>query len=166
MIETTKYIGITTNEDGIIQMSKEDLDFLIQVLNQARDSDGIIHVIPSEEDRKKTIASKIHYVLTNLGVRQGILGYDYLKAAIHLALDDPTYIREMTCRMYPEVAKIVGSKASRVERAIRHAIEVAFDNPTNELREKIFGNSTDWNRGKPTNTHFIAAVVEYINDAS
>lgn len=104
-------------------------------------------------------------VLKQLGVRPGILGYDYLKTAVDLCLEDRSLIQNITKGLYPAIAKIHDTTSSRAERAMRHAVEVAFDNYGDDtLRDAIFGNSTDPNKGKPTNTHFIAAVVEYFSE--
>lgn len=104
-------------------------------------------------------------VLKQLGVRPGILGYDYLKTAIKLVLEDRSLIQNITKELYPAIAKAHNTTPSRAERAMRHAVEVAFDTYGDAiLRDAIFGNSTDPNKGKPTNTHFIAAVVEYLSE--
>lgn len=107
----------------------------------------------------------IGVVLKQLGVRPGILGYDYLKTAIDLCLEDRSLIQNITKGLYPAIAKIHDTTSSRAERAMRHAVEVAFDAYGDDiLRDAVFGNSTDPNKDKPTNTHFIAAVVEYLSE--
>lgn len=154
--------------ETIVSIKKEDLDFIIDLLMKVRDG----HVITDEESKtfenlrtEETCkgSSKIRDVLYQLGVRPDLLGYDYLKTAISLAMEDRTLIYNTTKGLYPAVAEKHHTTPSRTERAMRHAVEVAFDSyGEEELRNAVFGNSVGSNRGKPTNSHFIAAVVEYM----
>ena len=72
-------------------------------------------------------------------------------------------IKQITKRLYPEVAKKFNSTASRVERAIRHAVETGWNRGNAELQERIFGFTIDAERGKPTNSEFIATVADWLN---
>lgn len=153
-------IQVAELSQGKVAVNKDDfydlLDMVNTLLSQTRKEDHT-----SEKARNLQIRN----ILIGMGVRNGILGYDYLKTAINLVLDEPSMVNRITKELYPEVAKIHNTTASRVERAIRHAIEVAFTNPLgDELKDKIFGNSISYDLGKPTNTQFIAAVADYISD--
>lgn len=98
--------------------------------------------------------------LMELGVAPGLAGYNYLKTAIKLVQEDATYLKGMTKRLYPEVARLNKSTASRVERGMRYAVEHSFDRMPIDIMTKYFGNTMDLNSGKVTNRHFLAALVE------
>ena len=100
--------------------------------------------------------------LLDVGINPGLLGYDYLKVGVEMVYNDREYLRNMTGKLYPDIAKEVDSTTSRVERAIRHAIESAFNNMAEDTRKKYFGNVVSMNSGKVTNTTFIAVIVERI----
>ena len=102
--------------------------------------------------------------LLDVGINPGLLGWDYLKVGIEMVYNDREYLRNMTGKLYPDIAKVVDSTASRVERAIRHAIESAFNNMAEDTRKKYFGNVVSLNSGKVTNTTFIAVIVEHIQN--
>lgn len=103
--------------------------------------------------------------LLDVGINPGLLGWDYLKVGVEMVYNDREYLRNMTGKLYPDIAKEVGSTTSRVERAIRHAIESAFNNMTEDTRKKYFGNVVSMNSGKVTNTTFIAVIVERIQNS-
>lgn len=103
----------------------------------------------------------IYKQLKHLGVPVSLLGYNYLKEAISIVLEDPKAINQVTKQLYPTVAEVYGSTASRVERAIRHAVEHVFDHTDYNIVHEYFGN-TNSDSGKLTNTQFIAGVAEYI----
>ena len=106
---------------------------------------------------------KISKVLKQLGILPNILGYEYLKEAIDMMLKDDSVIRKgVTKVMYPAIARKFTTESSRVERAIRHAIERACIRGDAELIEDIFGHGISADSGKPTNSEFIACVSEYL----
>lgn len=102
--------------------------------------------------------------LLDIGINPGLLGWDYLKVGVEMVYNDREYLRNMTGKLYPDIAKEVGSTTSRVERAIRHAIESAFNNMAEDTRKKYFGNVVSLNSSKVTNTTFIAVIVERIQN--
>lgn len=103
--------------------------------------------------------------LLDVGINPGLLGWDYLKVGVEMVYNDREYLRNMTGKLYPDIAKEVDSTTSRVERAIRHAIESAFNNMTEDTRKRYFGNVVSMNSGKVTNTTFIAVIVERIQNS-
>lgn len=103
--------------------------------------------------------------LLDVGINPGLLGWDYLKVGVEMVYNDREYLRNMTGKLYPDIAKEVDSTTSRVERAIRHAIESAFNNMADDTRKKYFGNVVSLNSGKVTNTTFIAVIVERIQNS-
>ena len=94
------------------------------------------------------------------GVPAHIKGYRYLREAILIAVEDREVINAVTKVLYPEVAKRYNTTASRVERAIRHAIEVAWDRGDLETLQKYFGYTVSIAKGKPTNSEFIAMIAD------
>ena len=99
-------------------------------------------------------------ILHQIGVPAHIKGYQFLRDAILLTAADPDYINAVTKRLYPQIAKQNGTTASRVERAIRHAIEVAWDRGDVEVLNSYFGYTIHNLRGKPTNSEFIAMIAD------
>ena len=95
-----------------------------------------------------------------IGVPAHIKGYQYLRTAIRLSVEDPEMISAVTKILYPTVAKTYHSTSSRVERAIRHAIEVAWDRGDVDVLSSYFGYTIQNTRGKPTNSEFIAMIAD------
>ena len=99
-------------------------------------------------------------IIHEIGVPAHIKGYQYLREAIMIAVDDMDVINAVTKVLYPEVAKRFNTTPSRVERAIRHAIEVAWDRGDLETLQKYFGYTVSNAKGKPTNSEFIAMIAD------
>ena len=99
-------------------------------------------------------------VIHEIGVPAHIKGYQYLREAIILAVNDMDVINAVTKVLYPAVAKKFGTTPSRVERAIRHAIEVAWDRGDLETLQKYFGYTVSNIKGKPTNSEFVAMIAD------
>ena len=107
-------------------------------------------------DLESTVTAIIH----EIGVPAHIKGYQYLRESILIAVKDMDVINAVTKVLYPEVAKRFGTTASRVERAIRHAIEVAWDRGDVDVLNSYFGYTIHNGRGKPTNSEFIAMISD------
>lgn len=101
-------------------------------------------------------------LLKEIGMPTHLLGYDYTVCAIKLIISDHNYTREITTRLYPDIAVRYNTTRSRVERAMRHAIEVAFDRCDFEVIYDLFGNTISFHRGKLTNSEFISACANEI----
>ena len=99
-------------------------------------------------------------IIHEVGVPAHIKGYQYLREAIMLTIKDMDMINAVTKVLYPEVAKRFNTTPSRVERAIRHAIEVAWDRGDIEVLQKFFGYTVSNIKGKPTNSEFIAMIAD------
>lgn len=108
------------------------------------------------------LTKRISGILLEIGIPSHIKGYRYVRRAIELAVRDRKCVEAVTKVLYPDVAKEYGTTGSRVERAIRHAIECAWDRGDLEALEKYFGNTVSRNKGKPTNSEFIAMIAEHI----
>lgn len=103
---------------------------------------------------------KISDIFITVGIPAHIKGYQFLREAVKLAVDNPEIINSITKRLYPEVADKFGTSASKVERAIRHAIEVAWNKGRIESINSMFGIKVYSTNEKPTNGEFIALVAD------
>lgn len=110
----------------------------------------------------KKLEIAIFNLLKELGVPSHIIGYSYLKSAIGYAFYDMDYIYNMTKKLYPAIAKEHQTTSSKVERAMRHAIEIASSRGNFDAFKKVFSYSFSASRGKPTNSEFIAGVADYL----
>ncbi len=103
---------------------------------------------------------KITDILHQIGVPAHIKGYHYLRESITMSVQTPAIINSVTKKLYPEVANKYETTSSRVERAIRHAIEVAWDRGDVDILNSYFGYTIHNGRGKPTNSEFIAMISD------
>ncbi len=118
------------------------------------------HPAEDPDRRGRGLESTVTAIIHEIGVPAHIKGYQYLREAIMIAVEDMDVINAVTKVLYPEVAKRFGTTASRVERAIRHAIEVAWDRGDLETLQKYFGYTVSNAKGKPTNSEFIAMIAD------
>ena len=114
----------------------------------------------SQPARPRSLEAEVTAIIHDVGVPAHIKGYQYLREAILIAVADMDVINAVTKVLYPEVAKRYNTTASRVERAIRHAIEVAWDRGDLETLQKYFGYTVSNAKGKPTNSEFIAMIAD------
>ena len=124
--------------------------------NRLRNSSNIENAKDGEPDIETQVTKIIHQI----GVPAHIKGYQYLRTAIMLTIKDSDVINSVTKVLYPSVAKKYQTTTSRVERAIRHAIEVAWDRGDVDTLNSYFGYTIQNNRGKPTNSEFIAMIAD------
>ena len=106
------------------------------------------------------LESQVTKIIHQIGVPAHIKGYQYLRSAILMTVEDNNIINSVTKVLYPTVAKKYGTTTSRVERAIRHAIEVAWDRGDVDTLNSYFGYTIQNTRGKPTNSEFIAMIAD------
>lgn len=99
-------------------------------------------------------------ILHELGVPSHIKGYQYIREGILLLYNNPDIVGGITKELYPEIASRFDTSVSRVERAIRHAIEVSWNRGNLDLMEEVFGHSVDYDKAKPTNSEFIVTVAD------
>ena len=114
----------------------------------------------ADKRRDPDIEAQVTKVIHQIGVPAHIKGYQYLRTAIMMTVEDSDIINSVTKILYPSVAKKYSTTSSRVERAIRHAIEVAWDRGDVETLNSYFGYTIQNNRGKPTNSEFIAMIAD------
>ena len=108
----------------------------------------------------RNLEMQVTEIIHQIGVPAHIKGYQYLRDSILMAIEDGEIINAVTKRLYPAVAKRHGTTSSRVERAIRHAIEVAWDRGDVDTLTAYFGYTIHNERGKPTNSEFIAMISD------
>ena len=113
-------------------------------------------LIVNDNDLRQAITSLLH----SLGIPSHIKGYNYIRDSIDLMYNNPSMIGAITKELYPEIAERYDTTSSRVERAIRHAIEVSWNRGDYDVMESLFGNSVDYDRAKPTNSEFIATLAD------
>ena len=102
-------------------------------------------------------------ILHELGIPSHIKGYQYIRDGIGIIYEHPETIGGITKELYPELAEKFDTTVSRVERAIRHAIEVSWNRGNWELMEEIFGHSVDIDKAKPTNSEFIVTIADKLS---
>jgi two-component system response regulator (stage 0 sporulation protein A) len=112
------------------------------------------------QETEPSLEIQVTEILHQIGVPAHIKGYHYLRDSIIMAIETPDIINAVTKQLYPSVAKKYNTTASRVERAIRHAIEVAWDRGDVDILNSYFGYTIHNTRGKPTNSEFIAMISD------
>ena len=109
---------------------------------------------------KYNLQVSITNILHELGVPSHIKGYQYIRESIMVVYDNPETAKGITKELYPEVARKYDTTVPRVERAIRHAIEISWNRGSWDLMEDIFGHSIDLDKAKPTNSEFIVTIAD------
>ncbi len=125
----------------------------------AKELEGLFRVAVQEE-KTTSIESMVSNIIKLVGVPAHIKGYQFLRDAIMWTIEDMGLINAVTKELYPGIAKKYNTTSSRVERAIRHAIEVAWERGDIETINKLFGYTVHNNKGKPTNSEFIAMIAD------
>lgn len=115
-----------------------------------------------EKTRQFDLMDYVCRLMHEVGVPASIRGYDYIRDSIMLALSDREILRSITKELYPSIAKTHATTASRVERAIRHAVEVAWSRGDVDVLNGIFGYTVKSSKGKPTNGEFISMLAERV----
>ena len=111
---------------------------------------------------RKILEAEVTDIIHEVGVPAHIKGYQYLREAIIMSVNDMEMLNSITKILYPEIAKRFQTTPSRVERAIRHAIEVAWSRGKMDTIDKLFGYTINYGKGKPTNSEFIALITDKI----
>ena len=142
----TDYVAMTVSNLGVqyLMMKPCDMTALVERLEEIRASQ----------------AAKRPALVRRPAQPEPIKGYQYLREAIVIAVNDMDVINAITKVLYPQVAKTFGTTPSRVERAIRHAIEVAWDRGDLDTLQRFFGYTVSNTKGKPTNSEFIALIAD------
>ena len=133
-----------------IRQLKEQLKNPVQMPAQNR----------SARHQELSLEAKITSILHEIGVPAHIRGYHYMREAIMMAVNDLDILNYITKELYPTIAKKCNTTPSRVERAIRHAIEVAWSRGKVEIIDSMFGYTISTHKGKPTNSEFVALIAD------
>ncbi|MCL1853982.1 MAG: sporulation transcription factor Spo0A [Peptococcaceae bacterium] len=115
---------------------------------------------PKQKLSEQELSMRITKIIQYMGVPAHVKGYQYLRDAILFVIDDGELIGKVTRELYPKIADLYNTSATRVERAIRHSIELAWDRGNIDYINRVFGYTISTERGKPTNSEFIALVAD------
>lgn len=176
VLEEMKKRGINKNvivetsyntQEVIKQVSDYNVNYFILKPFELDDLESRIMGISKRKDDTKTLdfyhnnlQVSITKILHELGNPSHIKGYQYIREGVSIIFERPETIGGITKELYPELASKFDTTVSRVERAIRHAIEVSWNRGDWELMEEIFGHSVDIDKAKPTNSEFIVTVAD------
>ena len=164
-----KVLGLELGADDYI-MKPFDNDMVINRIKHIKNTMG--HKV--HENRKinayeskneyieRNLESDVTNIIHEIGIPAHIKGYQYLREAIMMSVEDPDMLGSITKVLYPTIAKRYQTTSSRVERAIRHAIEVAWNRGKMETLDNLFGYTISTGKGKPTNSEFIALIADRI----
>ena len=136
-----------------------DMTGLAERLDEIRGGESLRSASSHQPD-KRSVEAMVTGIIHEIGVPAHIKGYQYLREAIIIAINDMDVINAITKVLYPMVAKKFDTTPSRVERAIRHAIEVAWDRGDLDTLQRFFGYTVSNTKGKPTNSEFIALIAD------
>ena len=157
----TDYVASAAASLGVMYLMLKpcDMEALVERLEEIRCGDSQRNA-PMRKPSQQSIEAMVTNIIHEIGVPAHIKGYQYLREAIMIAVDDMDVINAITKVLYPQVAKAFQTTPSRVERAIRHAIEVAWDRGDLDTLQRFFGYTVSNTKGKPTNSEFIAMIAD------
>lgn len=163
-------LNITASKDSekvykiLEDLLSADKEFQIMItVPSAKDSGGErVETAQQKKEPVHDLEQDVTDMIHEIGVPAHIKGYQYLREAIMMSVEDPAMISSITKILYPTIAKRFQTTSSRVERAIRHAIEVAWSRGRMETLDAMFGYTIDTGKGKPTNSEFIALIADRI----
>ena len=162
-----KVIVLTSykKEYTVRAVSEYNIDYyMLKPFNMESLEKRIIEIMNVKEikynEKENDLKIKISDMLHSLGMPSHIRGYQYIRDGIMMMYKEPDMLKGITKEIYPELAIKYETTSSRVERAIRHAIEVSWTRGDYQLMEKYFGNSVDYDRSKPTNAEFIITLTD------
>ncbi len=150
----------------IREVSEYDVNYFILKPFELNDLEKKIYDVFKKKNEKSidfynsNLQVSISKLLHDLGIPSHIKGYQFLRDAVKMLFDDPNIVGGITKELYPELANKYNTTVSRVERSIRHAVEVSWNRGDLKLMENIFGHSVDIDRAKPTNSEFIVTIAD------
>lgn len=147
---------------GDLMTGDKEFQIMITVPSAKNDSERIVPESPKQKTVVRDLEQDVTDMIHEIGVPAHIKGYQYLREAIMMSVEDAAMISSITKILYPTIAKRFQTTPSRVERAIRHAIEVAWSRGRMETLDTLFGYTIDTGKGKPTNSEFIALIADKI----
>ena len=157
----TDYVTTAVANLGVqyLMLRPCDMTVLVERLEEIRGGENL-RTPANRHGNQQSIEAMVTGIIHEIGVPAHIKGYQYLREAIIIAVNDMDVINAITKVLYPQVAKTFQTTPSRVERAIRHAIEVAWDRGDLDTLQRFFGYTVSNTKGKPTNSEFIALIAD------
>ena len=156
--------GFTQVESAIATLSREDLQKVLLTMIHSQDLQSLTVLNQffkkSKTEEIKSMDKQISQIFVSIGIPPHIKGYQYLRTAIKMCVKDSTIISSITKRLYPDVAQEHATTPSKVERAIRHAIEVCWNRGKIDSINNIFGSQVFTKNDRPTNGEFIALLAD------
>ena len=157
----TDYVASAAANLGVryLMLKPCDMEAVVERMCELRGGPSI-RQLSNTHSSASNIETMVTNIIHEIGVPAHIKGYQYLREAIMIAVGDMDVINAITKVLYPQVAKTFQTTPSRVERAIRHAIEVAWDRGDLDTLQRFFGYTVSNTKGKPTNSEFIALIAD------
>lgn len=160
-------MSLVNNPSLFAEASEAGADYcMLKPLDYERLQERIAHIETQQSEHRLNptaginLEAQVTKIIHRIGVPAHIKGYQYLRTAIIMTIQDNDIINSVTKILYPSVAKVYSTTSSRVERAIRHAIEVAWERGDIDTLNSYFGYTIQNTRGKPTNSEFIAMIAD------
>ena len=144
----------------IKEIKNDDPESLKDIIINHEIKSPYISIKKYEESNKNDLEAAVTNIIHEVGVPAHIKGYQFLREAIIMSVKNVEMINQVTKLLYPDIANKYNTTPSRVERAIRHAIEVAWGRGDPKVTESIFGYTVSADKGKPTNSEFIAMIAD------
>ncbi|MBE5933356.1 MAG: sporulation transcription factor Spo0A [Lachnospiraceae bacterium] len=163
-IETTYKNHLDNILVMLIDDDKKDICMFDEIIKTRNSKSKDVQRIRQDDDkmRENELEMTVTEIIHEIGVPAHIKGYQYLRSSIIMAVTDMDILNSITKQLYPSIAKQYDTTSSRVERAIRHAIEVAWGRGKTDTIDDLFGYSLNHGRQKPTNSEFIALIADKI----
>ena len=160
----TDYVSAAVASLGVryLMLKPCDMNILVERMEEIRGGESPRYPAPRRMDRTG-IESMVTNIIHEIGVPAHIKGYQFLRTAVKMVVDNPDMINRITKELYPSIGKCYNTSASKVERAIRHAIEVAWSRGRIDTLNKAFGCRVATKEDKPTNGEFIAMLADKLS---
>lgn len=149
------------NNETLLSKINENLVEILRLLESRKGNAPFVRDI-SHTPARDTVDKKITRIFISVGIAANLKGYQFLREAVKLTIDNPNIINSITSKLYPEIASRFETSKSKVERAMRHAIEAAWNRGKMENINSLFGMRVYNSREKPTNSEFIALIADKI----
>ena len=161
LLKGMEFLGTAKSSDEAYSMINGNAGSDV-VLVYVKRASGDTEPLDDTYMQKKSLETQVTEIIHEIGVPAHIKGYQYLREAIMMSVEDVEMLNSITKILYPSIAKKYQTTPSRVERAIRHAIEVAWSRGKMETLDALFGYTINIGKGKPTNSEFIALIADKI----
>ncbi|WP_105618117.1 sporulation transcription factor Spo0A [Vallitalea okinawensis] len=159
MLGADYYIAKPFELDTLITRIRQ-LNGSFKIIKSVSHNNSLLHQSSLSSGPIKDLETEVTNIIHEIGIPAHIKGYQYLRDAIMMAIEDMEILNSITKQLYPSIAKKFNTTPSRVERAIRHAIEVAWSRGKVDTIDKLFGYTINNGKGKPTNSEFIALIAD------